>query len=247
MSVAAAGLARYRPPVADPRDVLLVMADISGYTRFMVANAAELGHGQAIITALLEAVLARVELPMRVAKLEGDAVFLYAERGAAGYPRELGAGLLRFFDAFAEALARIAHADVCTCGACKNAPLLRLKVIAHAGKALPHRVGELEELAGVDVIVVHRLLKNSVGAAEYLLLSEAAAGVLTGLEGLSFDEYTERYDEIGPVKVRVHVRGESQRAAAEEAWKGALWPRRFVFARRWLSRLRRAPAAGGAP
>jgi len=49
--------------MSELRDVLLVIADISGYTRFMVATATELRHGQAIVTALLEAVLERAELP----------------------------------------------------------------------------------------------------------------------------------------------------------------------------------------
>jgi len=45
-------------------------------------------------------------------------------------------------------------------------------VIAHAGKALLHEVGGLHELAGVDVILLHRLLRNSVPGSEYLMLTE---------------------------------------------------------------------------
>ena len=35
-----------------------------------------------------------------------------------------------------------------------------------------HRVKQFTELAGVDVIVVHRMLKNRVPIAEYLLMTE---------------------------------------------------------------------------
>ena len=224
------------------RDVLLVIADISGYTHFMVATAKELSHGQAIITALLEAVLARAELPLLLAKLEGDAAFLYAIREPDGFPPDLGPRLLHFFDAFAEELARIGQAGVCDCTACRTAPQLRLKVVAHAGQALLHRTGGIEELAGVDVIVVHRLLKNSVEAREYLLLTDAAANQLAGLEDLRFERRTERYDELGEVPVRVHLRGEQQREQADRGWGGTSWVRRSLFAARWLATLMRVRA-----
>jgi hypothetical protein len=65
---------------AAERDVLLLLADISGYTRYMVENRTAALHSQGIITELLEAVIRQVELPLEVAKLEGDAVFIFAER-----------------------------------------------------------------------------------------------------------------------------------------------------------------------
>ena len=40
------------------------------------------------------------------------------------------------------------------------------------------RVSRFEELAGDEVILIHRLLKNQVPAHEYLLLSEAAAALM---------------------------------------------------------------------
>lgn len=225
--------------MSELRDVLLVIADISGYTRFMVATATEVRHGQAIVTALLEAVLARAELPLRLAKLEGDAAFLYAVRGPDGFPGDLGPRLLLFFDAFAEQLARIAGAHVCDCNACKAAPGLRLKVIAHAGKALLHEVGGLQELAGIDVILVHRLLKNSVPGNEYLLLTEAAAIELGGLGGLRLVSHTEDYDEFGRVALRVHLRGEEQHAEADRSWRATSWLRHTLFSAGWFSKLMR--------
>lgn len=63
-------------------DVLLIIADISGYTRFMVANQTEIEHSHEIISALLEAIIGEVEIPLTVSKLEGDAVFLYAIKDA---------------------------------------------------------------------------------------------------------------------------------------------------------------------
>ena len=41
-------------PADAPEPVLLVIADISGYTRYMTANAKTLAHSQTVITELME-------------------------------------------------------------------------------------------------------------------------------------------------------------------------------------------------
>ncbi len=55
-------------------------------------------------------------------------------------------------------------------------PRLDLKVIAHHGSVVRHRIAGREELVGSDVIVAHRLLKNHVverlGTPAYALFSE---------------------------------------------------------------------------
>jgi len=47
-----------------PKPVILILADISGYTRYMTANATSLAHSQIIITELFNAILSEVELPL---------------------------------------------------------------------------------------------------------------------------------------------------------------------------------------
>src|SRR5690349_7142089 len=56
----------------------LVLADISGYTRFMRNHKTTLLHAEGIITQLLESVIDKAEFPLTISKLEGDAVFMYA-------------------------------------------------------------------------------------------------------------------------------------------------------------------------
>ena len=60
------------------KKVVLIIADISGYTRFMVTNKTSLIHSQVIITELIKTIIKQVEIPLKVSKLEGDAVFTYA-------------------------------------------------------------------------------------------------------------------------------------------------------------------------
>jgi hypothetical protein len=52
---------------------------------------------------------------------------------------------------------------------------LDLKIVAHRGRFLRHAVGGRAQVAGADVILTHRLLKNAVTEQQraYLLLTEA--------------------------------------------------------------------------
>ncbi len=187
------------------RDVVLLIADISGYTRFMVANQTEVEHSQAVIGALLEAILREVEIPLTVAKLEGDALFLYLEKeGSPSTLKKVEQELTAFFRAFSTTLRELATMSTCTCGACRNIGQLRLKIIVHSGKALIYSIASRTELAGVDVILVHRLLKNSIPHHEYILLTDPARRDLT-LDLPLLMASTETYDEIGTVNFTVYA------------------------------------------
>ena len=62
--------------------------------------------------------------------------------------------------AFRRRLRNIEQATTCTCKACRRMQDLDLKFVAHHGEFVKHKMAGREELAGRDVIVVHRLLKN---------------------------------------------------------------------------------------
>jgi len=203
-----------------PRPVLLAIADISGYTRFMIANKATLAHAQAIIGELIESIVAEVQIPLKVSKLEGDAVFLYSmideDRDKWLAVRDEVRDRLRgFFQAFARKIDEIASSTGCTCGACQNVSGLKLKLVVHAGEAVVHTVVGFEELAGVDVIVVHRLLKNSVEGNEYALFTAAAWDLLGSTAGLLVEPSVEKYDDVGDIPVRVWKPSATMMAARE--------------------------------
>jgi hypothetical protein len=65
----------------------------------------------------------------------------------------------------------LAH-NLCACDACRTIGRLHVKFVAHLGEVIPQRIRDTEKLVGVDVIAVHRMLKNNVPAAEYVLMSE---------------------------------------------------------------------------
>ena len=191
------------------KEVLLVIADISGYTRFMALNRATLTHSQIIITELMRAVLKELKIPLRIAKLEGDAVFFYLckegnERDISSVAAGFRALIARLFSAFDRRIAQLVQSNICPCAGCRSVEMLRLKMVIHSGVALFYRLEQFTELSGFDVILVHRLLKNCAAGDEYVLLSEAARNDLFPPEETMFEEAEEHYDDIGAVRTFVY-------------------------------------------
>ena len=189
--------------------VLLIIADISGYTRFMVSSDIETMHSQHVISELIQTIIREVEIPLEVSKLEGDAIFLYAKKESAEFTpddilRITGEKLILFFEAFHEKLQELASHISCNCGACSNLHALKLKIVAHSGEALFYRIHHFNELSGTDVILVHRLLKNSEATDEYLLLTEPAYMDIEFPCKLPVIEGRESYEHLGEVKTFVY-------------------------------------------
>jgi hypothetical protein len=63
----------------------------------------------------------------------------------------------------------------CRCDACAKISNLELKAFVHFGEIAIKQVRQFEELAGEEVILIHRLLKNSVPERDYVMLTEAVA------------------------------------------------------------------------
>jgi hypothetical protein len=166
----------------------LVILDISGYTHFITQRTVSLLHAEQIITELMETVIDLAEHPLQVNKLEGDAALLYREwvPGDTGVAKSIFSQVNAFFPAFYECLAKQRENRAnCTCEACTNIDNLALKAFVHAGEIAVKQVRQFEELAGEDVILIHRLLKNHVAARDYVLMTEAArAGALLPKEAL---------------------------------------------------------------
>lgn len=153
---------------------LLFMPDISGFTEFV--NATEIMHAQSIIQEVLEIIIESNELNMEVGEIEGDAVFFYRLGSAPPVP-ELMNQVKTMFTRFHQHLRMYSLQRICPCAACSSATNLKLKIIAHFGEVAGYSVKNHHKLFGRDVIVLHRLLKNSLGKKEYALLTRP---LLTG-------------------------------------------------------------------
>jgi len=191
------------------REVLLMIADISGYTEFMVSSGLEIEHSQKIITELIQAIIEQVHIPLEVSKLEGDAVFLYAVKEGDDYnwadvTGTVGEKLLLFFEAFHRKLSTLGGGATCTCGACSNLAALKLKIVVHSGAALFYQINQFNELSGGDVILVHRLLKNSITHDEYILMTESAYSDIEFPGEILLERGTEEYEHLGSYNTLVY-------------------------------------------
>jgi hypothetical protein len=157
------------------RHAVLVIADIGGYTQYMNWNRMHLAHAQLTVAALLEAVIDAGK-GLKLAKLEGDAAFFGAPGGDAKVlVCDRLSGMRRSFLARREGMKK---ANLCDCASCAQLESLSLKFVAHQGEVAEQRVKRNVELAGVDVILVHRMLKNQVPVSEYVLMTDPVAQCL---------------------------------------------------------------------
>ena len=201
-----------------PETGFLILADLSGYTAYL--SRGELEHAPAIAGDLLETIVGRLDPPFRLAKLEGDAAFLFAEDGRADGSLLVDA-LEASYLAFRRRLRSIDQASACECNSCRLAPRLDLKLFVHHGSYVRTSIAGREELAGTDVIVAHRLLKGTAaanaGGSGFAQLTEAAV-VALGLDPVAdgFQPADEEFDQLGLVRafsLDLEARWQSENAA----------------------------------
>lgn len=185
---------------------LLLIADIGGYTKFMTVHRINLAHAQHVVAQLLEAVIDAAEPTYSLAKLEGDAAFFYAKLSDAPKEGELSAfseRVVKIRQAFLDRREELAINRVCSCDGCVQAGDLTLKFVAHMGEVAFQKVKRYTELAGVDVITVHRFLKNSVQIREYVLMSSPVYERLDGTLREFAEPGREQLEGLGEVDTYV--------------------------------------------
>ena len=102
---------------------------------------------------------------------------------------------------------------------------LKLKFVAHIGEVATQTIRDRRKLVGIDVILVHRLLKNPVQTPEYVLFSEelyqtGGAALTDPVQEISHD-----LEGIGPVRtyfVDIADVAGSLPACRSPAWLGRL-------------------------
>jgi len=189
-----------------PEPVCLLIADISGYTEYL--STVEIDHAQDILADLIGTVVSSLRPAFRLAKLEGDAAFCFAPAESVDGSMLLDT-IERCYFGFRRRRRDVRQATSCECNACVRIPNLNLKFVAHHGIALHQRMAGRDELLGSDVIVVHRLLKNSIveemGIEAYAALT---GGLVSALEvdaaALEMRSMSESYDHLGEVQIWVH-------------------------------------------
>jgi class 3 adenylate cyclase len=176
---------------------LLFLPDISGYTQFVQST--EIEHSQHVIAELLEVLIKANTYGMELAEIEGDALFFYLDAKVLP-PLDMSHLVEQMFTAFHSHLALLQRNRICPCNACKKAPDLKLKIIAHAGSLEFLDIRGNHKPFGPAVIEAHRLMKNSVPHDSYVLVSDAlgkAMGpTINNTELFSFASGKDVYDGV---------------------------------------------------
>src|SRR3569832_38135 len=163
-----------RTMLPKPENACFLIVDISGYTSYLAGVEHE--HAQDIIADLMDTVVRCLRPPIKLAKFEGDAAFLYAP-GDRFDGSLLQDAIESAYFTFRKRLRNISQATSCECKACHGMQQLDLKFVVHHGEFVRQRMTGRDELAGRDLILVPRLLKNGVrqhcGDHAYVLFSDA--------------------------------------------------------------------------
>jgi len=184
---------------------LICLPDISGFTHF--TQQTEILHSKHIISELLEVILHSNNLELKVAEIEGDAIFFYRENFTPSAEELLDQVKIMFLNFHAH-LKYYELYRICHCGACSTATKLGLKFIIHSGTFDFTTVNKTVKPYGRDIILAHKLLKNNIEESEYLLLSEKTFDIypekspafIKDLKKMK--EGTTNYDEIGSTRYR---------------------------------------------
>ena len=179
----------------------LVLSDVSGYTDYLQAT--ELEHAHDVLADLLGTVVRHLAPTLRINRLEGDAAFAYA------LEEEIEASMLldtieQTYFAFRARVRDIQHATTCECNACQRIPSLDLKFHVHHGQFVRQDIVGGEELTGTDVVLVHRLLKNTVveslGVRGYAFYTHECIDTLgVDPQAMEMRPHEEHYDDMGGV------------------------------------------------
>jgi len=198
-----AALARQGPGATkEPVDTIFVLPDISHYTRFMNENRFAFAHAQFIIFELINAMIEAATAELHLSKLEGDAALFYADAHAVS-DEAVGRTVMDIFAGFYSARARLMRANICPCAACRHVGSLDLKIFVHKGQAAKFTFRGSVDFFGMDVIVLHRLMKNSMNSHRYVMVTHAARSHCRLPRDLSSGEISEDVDVIGNVPATV--------------------------------------------
>lgn len=187
----------------------LLIADISGYTQFMKLHRMSVNHAKQVTVELLKALISATSSPLKLAELEGDAAFFYAEapREETKWPvlaARLKTQVLEMFRAFYRAKQKLNDLRLCMCEACVGVNDLKLKIVVHAGEVAIERIQSFEKLFGLDVILVHRLLKGGLGMRDYVLMTEPVSNALGDFFALPAEPQQLDCEGIGVVATSVY-------------------------------------------
>lgn len=191
-------------------NVALCIIDISGYTKFINNNSFSLIHAEMVITSLLEAAIEGAEFPLQIQKFEGDAALLFAEIPDGKVDAVLkdvinqADNIFLSFDKKQDNMIKMGSGG-CDCEGCVGIHQLDVKAFLTYGTIIKKTVKGFEELAGIPVIFIHRILKNTINKSRYILISKEYFQFLDHEKQRSYQEIKMDVDGFGESKLYANI------------------------------------------
>jgi hypothetical protein len=181
----------------------LVVADISGYTRFLADT--ELEHANGILKDLFDSIIPVFERSIEISNFMGDAILGHCDNRAMLNTQFIIDFAKEVYNSFADKKELININTSCQCSACKHMSELDLKVFVHYGEYINQKLQDRNELAGSDVNSIFRLMKNDVvektEIEPYLLVTKKALDAM-GISGFGVGKHnlSQNYEHIGKIE-----------------------------------------------
>ena len=194
-----------------------MIADIGGYTEYMQFHRSVLGHAEAATSRMLAKVIGAAR-GFDLIEIEGDAAFLSRDAEELSGPDTLNAvtsAAVAMHGAFHKER-QLVQLNMCPCGSCKQTNDLKLKFVAHVGEVATQTIKRHKKLVGLDVIHIHRMLKNPVDIPEYLLVTDVlydTASSETAMEVVELD-----LEGIGHVRTHMMNVGDLALVPNQPSW-----------------------------
>lgn len=149
--------------------VFFCIPDLSGFTKFVTSADNDFVHQ--VIPDLLNQIISANVLDMKVAEVEGDAIFFY-RTGRLPAVNKVAEQCKVIYETFINKIKSYETSHPEEYQNFLANEQLGIKIIIHYGKISLTKIEKRIKLLGEDVILVHKLLKNSITEPNYILLTD---------------------------------------------------------------------------
>lgn len=150
--------------------VFFCIPDITGFTKFITSTEDPEFANQVISDVLNRTTKANL-LNMSIAEIEGDAVFFY-KTGRLPAINKVAKQCQLIYDTFTTTIQEYQQSSPELYEKYLSKNQLGIKIVIHHGAISLTEIDGRTKLMGEDVILVHKLLKNSIAEPCYILLTD---------------------------------------------------------------------------
>ena len=187
----------------DIQGAFFCVPDITGFTKFIATS--ELSFSSYFIPGLLRRLIGANILKLNIGEIEGDAIFFY-KTGRLPTIAMVAKQCKLLFQTFHDYLKMIEKEDPENFAKHLADGQMGLKIVIHYGRIMAANIKGRTKLIGQNVIIAHKLLKNSIKEGEYVLLTQDYIDKTKGKDiGIWFPwgkvmHGSETYEYLGEVK-----------------------------------------------